>query len=59
MNPLARRGFLRRRGAGKVPAVEIDGNFVTDSMDIAYAPDKSMKAWGQRRMKDMAHKPKG
>ena len=36
-NPLAARGRLMRRGTGKVPAVEIDGAFVTDSTDIAYA----------------------
>lgn len=39
-NPLARRGLLRSRGTGKVPAVEIDGVFVTDSTDIAYALDE-------------------
>lgn len=33
VNPLARRGFRRRRGTEKVPAVEIDGAFVTDSTD--------------------------
>jgi len=37
VNPLTARGKLRRRGTGKVPAVEIDGAFVTDSTDIAYA----------------------
>jgi glutathione S-transferase len=40
INPLAARGKLRRRGTGKVPAVEIDGAFVTDSTDIAYAFDE-------------------
>jgi glutathione S-transferase len=40
IKPLAARGKLRRRGTGKVPAVEIDGNFVTDSTDIAYALDE-------------------
>lgn len=40
VRPLAARGRLRRRGTGKVPAVEIDGEFVTDSTDIAYALDK-------------------
>lgn len=37
VNPLDARGKLRRKGTGKVPAVEIDGAFVTDSTDIAYA----------------------
>jgi glutathione S-transferase len=37
VNPLAARKTLRNRGTGKVPAVEIDGTFVTDSTDIAYA----------------------
>jgi len=37
VKPLAARGELRRRGTGKVPAVEIDGTFITDSTDIAYA----------------------
>jgi glutathione S-transferase len=40
VNPLAARGRLKRRGTGKVPAVEIDGTFVTDSTDIALALDK-------------------
>jgi glutathione S-transferase len=41
VNPLgAAFGKLRRRGTGKVPAVEIDGHFVTDSTDIAYALDE-------------------
>jgi len=39
VNPLAARGTLTRRGTGKVPAIEIDGEFVTDSTDIAYALD--------------------
>jgi glutathione S-transferase len=39
VNPLAARGILTRRGTGKVPAIEIDGEFVTDSTDIAYALD--------------------
>lgn len=41
VNPLG-RGYasLQRRGTGKVPAVEIDGTFVTDSTDIAYALDE-------------------
>lgn len=40
VNPLAARGLLSRRGTGKVPAVEIDGAFITDSTDIAYALDE-------------------
>jgi glutathione S-transferase len=40
VNPLAARGRLRRQGTGKVPAVEIDGRFVTDSTEIAYALDE-------------------
>jgi glutathione S-transferase len=39
VNPLAARGRLKRTGTGKVPAVEIDGAFVTDSTDIALALD--------------------
>jgi len=39
VNPLAARADLRRRGTGKVPAIQIDGRFVTDSTDIAYALD--------------------
>jgi glutathione S-transferase len=31
---------LKRRGTGKVPALEIDGAFITDSTDIAYALDE-------------------
>jgi len=37
VNPLAARGILMRKGTGKVPALEIEGVFVTDSTDIAYA----------------------
>jgi glutathione S-transferase len=37
ISPLAARATLSRRGTGKVPAVEIDGAFVTDSTDIAHA----------------------
>jgi glutathione S-transferase len=37
VNPLAVRGTLNRRGTGKVPALDIGGNFITDSTDIAYA----------------------
>jgi glutathione S-transferase len=40
VHPLESRGLLRRRGTGKVPAVEIDGVFVTDSTDIAYVLDE-------------------
>ena len=40
VNPLAARGRLRRRGTGKVPAIELDGAFVTDSTEIAYALDE-------------------
>ena len=40
VNPLAARGVLKRRGTGKVPAVQIDGVFITDSTDIALALDK-------------------
>lgn len=37
VNPLAARRILKRRGTGKVPAVEIDGELITDSTDIAHA----------------------
>ena len=37
VNPLRARGILGRRGTGKVPAIEMDGAFITDSTDIAYA----------------------
>ncbi len=40
VSPLAARGVLSLRGTGKVPAVEIDGTFITDSTDIAYALDE-------------------
>ncbi len=40
VEPLRARGRLNRLGTGKVPAVEIDGAFVTDSTDIAYALDE-------------------
>jgi glutathione S-transferase len=40
VNPLAARRTLQRRGTGKVPAVEIDGVFVTDSTEIAHALDE-------------------
>lgn len=53
IRPLAARGKLRRRGTGKVPAVEIDGSFITDSTDIAYAleqrfPDPPLLPRGDR-----------
>jgi glutathione S-transferase len=53
VNPLAARGRLRRQGTGKVPAVEIDGRFVTDSTEIAYAlderfPDPPLQPEGRR-----------
>ena len=40
VNPLAVRGMLSRRGTGKVPAIDIDGEFVTDSTDIAHVLDE-------------------
>ena len=40
VNPLRARGTLSRRGTGKVPAVEIDDDFITDSTDIAHALDE-------------------
>jgi len=40
VNPLAARATLDRRGTGKVPALEIDDDFITDSTDIAYALDE-------------------
>jgi glutathione S-transferase len=40
VNPLAARSTLTKRGTGKVPAIEIDGAFITDSTDIAYALDE-------------------
>jgi glutathione S-transferase len=43
INPLFGRSMrtIRRRGkTGKVPAIEIDGEFITDSTDIAYALDQ-------------------
>jgi len=43
VNPLAARGDLRRRGTGKVPAIEMDGEFITDSTDIAYAVDRRFR----------------
>jgi glutathione S-transferase len=39
VDPLRARGLLNTRGTGKVPAIELDGEFVTDSTDIAYALD--------------------
>jgi glutathione S-transferase len=40
VNPLAARSTLTKRGTGKVPAIEIEGAFITDSTDIAYALDE-------------------
>jgi glutathione S-transferase len=40
VDPLSERATLGRRGTGKVPALEIDGDFVTDSTDIALALDR-------------------
>ena len=41
VNPLAALSTIRRRGRiGKVPAIEIEGEFVADSTDIAYALDE-------------------
>ena len=40
VSALSARATLGRRGTGKVPAVEIDGAFVTDSTDIALALDR-------------------
>ena len=40
VNPLRHFGAIRRRGRiGKVPAMEIDGELIADSTDIAYALD--------------------
>jgi glutathione S-transferase len=39
VHPLKARGLLSRRGTGKVPAIELDGQFITDSTDIAHALD--------------------
>jgi glutathione S-transferase len=40
VNPVGHVGAIRRRGGiGKVPAVEIDGELIVDSTDIAYAID--------------------
>jgi glutathione S-transferase len=39
VDPLRARGLLRRRGTGKVPALEIDDTFITDSTEIAHALD--------------------
>jgi glutathione S-transferase len=39
VNPLKARGLLSRRGTGKVPAIEIDGELICDSTDIAHALD--------------------
>lgn len=40
VSALSARATLGRRGTGKVPAVEMDGEFVTDSTDIALALDR-------------------
>ena len=40
VNQLSARRTLARRGTGKVPAVEIEGAFVTDSTDIAHAVEE-------------------
>jgi glutathione S-transferase len=40
VNPLDARRTLSREGTGKVPAVRIDGEFITDSTDIAHALDE-------------------
>lgn len=40
VNPLAARRLLRQRGTGKVPAIEMDGKFITDSTAIAHALDE-------------------
>lgn len=53
VNPLAARGLLKRRGTGKVPAIEIDGLFVTDSTNIALMldarfPDPPLLPGGER-----------
>ena len=40
VNPLRHVGMIRRRGGiGKVPALDIDGELIVDSTDIAYALD--------------------
>jgi glutathione S-transferase len=40
VNPLPARGILKRRGTGKVPAIEIDSVFITDSTNIALVLDE-------------------
>lgn len=40
VDPMKARGLLSRRGTGKVPAIELDGRFISDSTDIAYALDE-------------------
>jgi glutathione S-transferase len=45
LSPVGRVGAIRRRGkVGKVPAIEIDGRFVADSTDIAYALEEHFPA---------------
>lgn len=43
VSPLAARGELRRKGTGKIPAIELDGEFITDSTDIALALDQRFR----------------
>ena len=41
VNPVGRIGAIRRRGGiGKVPAIEIDGELIVDSTDIAHELDR-------------------
>ena len=40
VNPLKSRTRLRRRGTGKIPAVELEGEFISDSTEIAHALDR-------------------
>ena len=54
VNPMRHMGAIRRRGGvGKVPAVEIDGELICDSTDIAYVlnarfPDPPLLPEGAR-----------
>jgi glutathione S-transferase len=54
VNPVGHIGAIRRKGGiGKVPAVEIDGELIVDSTDIAYAldarfPDPPLLPEGER-----------
>ena len=59
VNPLVVRSRLRRRGTGKVPAIELDGRFITDSTEIAHAlderfPDRPLFP-AERRERALAH----